>query len=131
MQRIKYNRHEFHQNKPEKREEILPAFLLDIPYLLYYGVIPSRSVINSVLLNGGGDGGMGPGTSWEPFEISEEEYEEVIKEWKKMDIKIEFLKGRFRYNPVMFIEDDDILKHWKHMNYLTASRKKYEELYIQ
>ncbi len=130
MRRIKYKRYEFHQNEPKKKEEFLHVFLLDIPYLLYYGVIPSRGVINEVLLKGGGDGGLGPGTSWETFEISEEEYKKVVKEWKQMDIEIEFKKGKFRYNPVIFIEDDDVLRHWRHMNYLAASRKKYEELYL-
>jgi len=130
MRWIKYKRHELHQGKPEERKEILHRFLLDIPYLLYFGVIPSRPAINEVLLSGGGDGGMSPGSSWDPFEISVEEYEEVVKAWKQMDINKEFKEGQFRYNPDMFIEDDEILKHWKHMSYLVASRKKYEELYL-
>lgn len=44
-----------------------------IPYLIIKR-IPPRVVINSVLKQGEVDAGMSGGSRWEPFELSEEEY---------------------------------------------------------
>src|SRR5258708_4282113 len=74
---IKYRRHESH-GPTESREAPLWAFFFDVPYLLVFGVFPPRHVLNSYLRIGGGDGGMSPGTSWEPFELTEDEYISVL-----------------------------------------------------
>lgn len=51
--------------------------LREIPYLLTYG-IPNRRVINSVLRKGIIDSGMSGGVEWEPFEIDEREFSDVV-----------------------------------------------------
>jgi hypothetical protein len=50
------------------------TFIYDIPYFPACGIFPPLHIINQVFSSGGGDGGMSPGASWEPFTISEEEY---------------------------------------------------------
>jgi hypothetical protein len=74
---VLYLRHEFRFD-PEPREAPLWAFFYDIPYLAACGIFPPRHLLNFRLGSGGGDGGMGPGASWEPFELSEAEYGEVL-----------------------------------------------------
>ena len=49
-----------------------------IPYLLIKR-IPPRVVINSVLKQGEADAGMSGGARWEPFELSNEEYNLVAE----------------------------------------------------
>jgi hypothetical protein len=129
MKKIKYIRHEFHL-PPENREAYLYHFIIDIPYLLYFGVIPSIDVINEVLITGG-DSGMSPGTEWEPFQINNNDYKKIKEYWKKMDINNELKNKNMRYNPIKFIEDEEILEIKNHLSYLEKSRKKYEKEYIK
>ncbi|TWI77346.1 hypothetical protein LZ24_00151 [Desulfobotulus alkaliphilus] len=84
MKVVKYLRHEFH-GEPEAREAALPVFVYDIPYLGHLGIFPDFFVLNEIFLSGGGDGGMGPGASWEPFSISEEEYEQLLDALEDLD----------------------------------------------
>ena len=61
----------------------LAEFLLISPLFVYelkaFGVIPPLHVINEKLSEGNYDAGMGGGSEWKPFEISKEEYEELIE----------------------------------------------------
>ena len=43
------------------------------------GVIPPLSVINEVMASGCHDAGMSGSTKWKPFQISQEEYEELVE----------------------------------------------------
>ncbi|MDG5816727.1 hypothetical protein QA601_16640 [Chitinispirillales bacterium ANBcel5] len=61
MKKVTYLRCDFHEERHEKRISFLYQFLLDVPYLMIRGVIPSLDAVNEVLMRGGGDGGMGPG----------------------------------------------------------------------
>ena len=131
MRSVKYKRHEFHQKHPSNKNEELHRFLLDIPYLLYFGVVPSREAINEVLREGGGDGGMSPGASWQPFELSEDEYWEIIERWDRMDISKERNDDHFRYDPKIFVKDYEIMNILRHGLYLSRSRKKYELFYLE
>ena len=130
MRSVNYKRHEFHDPDPWNRNEELHRFLLDVPYLLYFGVVPSREAINEFLKDGGGDGGMSPGASWTPFEINEDEYWEVVERWDQMNIAQELAEGHFRYDPKRFVQDYEIMNIPCHGDYLSRSRKKYESLYI-
>ena len=56
------------------------ALLRDVPYLLIGGLIPPLLVINEVLRKGMDDGGMSGGCRWVPFEITESEFAEVVRE---------------------------------------------------
>src|SRR4051794_12514481 len=108
MRWIKYKRHEPRHN-PRNRNEELHRFLLDVPYLLYFGVVPSRAAINEFLQLGGGDAGMSPSASWEPFEITEDEYWEILELWHRMETAKEIEDDHFRYDPKMFIQDFEIM----------------------
>lgn len=74
---VRYMRHEFRFD-PETCEAPLWAFLYDIPHLAACGIFPPRHLLNVKLKTGGGDSGMSPGASWEPFELSESEYAETV-----------------------------------------------------
>ena len=52
--------------------------LRDIPYLLIGGLIPPLPVANEVLGSGLDDAGMSGGCRWEPLELSEREFDEVL-----------------------------------------------------
>jgi len=66
---------------PERfpKEADLLQFILDIPYLLVFGLIPPISVLNDILRSGLDDAGMSGGCEWEPFEVGPEEYDELIQ----------------------------------------------------
>ena len=130
MRSVKYKRHEFRERYPSNRNEELHRFLLDLPYLMYFGVVPSLAVINEFLKSGGGDGGMSPGASWEPFEITEDEYWEIVERWDHMDITKERADDHFRHDPKVFVQDHEITSIPRHGDYLRRSRKKYESYYL-
>src|SRR5262245_4291946 len=52
--------------------------LRDIPYLLSSGIIPPLSVVNQILRSGLEDAGMSGGCRWKPFELSKDEFAEVL-----------------------------------------------------
>ncbi len=54
--------------------------VLAIPYLLHSKIVPPRSVLNEIFGKGIYDAGMSGGCSWKPFEISQEEYNELVEE---------------------------------------------------
>jgi hypothetical protein len=78
MRKMRYRRHEF-RHEPVEQTGTLLTFVYDIPSFAACGVFPPLHILNQVLESGGGDGGMSPGTSWEPFAISPEEYEELFR----------------------------------------------------
>ena len=61
----------------------LDEFLLISPLFVYelkvFGVIPPLHVINEKLSKGNYDAGMGGCSEWKPFEITKEEYEELVE----------------------------------------------------
>ena len=59
MRTVKYERLELHQAEPERCSAVFEEFVLDVPYLVFYGVIPPLDVLNEVLKGGGGDAGCG------------------------------------------------------------------------
>jgi hypothetical protein len=84
--KVSYVRHGFHSDD-EPRVAPLAVFVLDVPYLISpNGFIPSRRVMNQVLSKGGGDAGMSPGASWEPFSLDEAEYEALLHELLEIDV---------------------------------------------
>jgi hypothetical protein len=58
----------------------LVDLILAIPYLMHSDVIPSLAELNVVFRKGIRDAGMSGGCKWKPFEITEEEYKELIEE---------------------------------------------------
>jgi hypothetical protein len=74
LKAVKYYLHEPGYQYPVPREESLLVFIYSIPRFAVCGIFPPLHVANHILMSGGGDGGMGPGTSWSPFELSRDEY---------------------------------------------------------
>ena len=54
--------------------------LLDIPYFVFADVLPTFEALNAMLATGIRDAGMSGGIEWKPFQISPEEYREVVEE---------------------------------------------------
>lgn len=124
MKEIEYTRHEFHAD-PQRCKAELPFFLLDIPYLFFGGVIPPLAVINSVLKRGGGDAGMSPGASWEPFTLTEAEYEQLVQELLSLDLGEAKRKARFVQQPLT--HDPALHNHRDLFHWLRAAREKYPQ----
>lgn len=107
LRRVRYSRHHgmWHGNRADPMENSLLAFVYDIPYFGACGVFPPHHLLNQFLLGGGDQGGMGPGTTWEPFSISLEEYRDFAEAVRT--IRPEMLRGRARYADVQFIFDPE------------------------
>lgn len=126
MRTVRYKQSEYLIPWKWRKRNPLYRFILDIPYALYFSVVPSRMALNEVLLTGSSGGGMGPGLYWEPFEITEDEYEKVIEAWKNFDLR-KVLKYRVEDIPDLgFIFDEGIQAIPSHLEYLQRSREKYE-----
>lgn len=110
-----------------KKEGTLLDLVLDIFYLMQNtGVIPPLVVLNQVLKTGGGNGGMGPGTSWRRFQIKEAEYEELVEELLKLDIE----KARVDHPYVSFtkvIVDPELMQCTDYDDWYFGSIDKYKD----
>jgi hypothetical protein len=54
--------------------------LFELPYFIGFGwPFPAHAQLNSLLRRGYEDGGMSCGCAWTPFELSTEEYAEVVQ----------------------------------------------------
>lgn len=91
----------------------LYALLLDCPYFFSSidqesstYLIPPFNVVNEYLKTGGNDGVMSPGNIWESFEISEEEYENLVD--KLLNLNLKELKKEHIYAPSKFIIDTEL-----------------------
>lgn len=83
-QDIPYVLHDPHHDPVEARGSLL-KLVYDIPYFGACGVFPPFHLANQWFAQGGGDGGMGPGASWEPFSISQETYAQLTMQVEKTD----------------------------------------------
>jgi hypothetical protein len=54
-------------------------FVLDLPYLFTFDHIPPIEVLNDIFKSGLEDAGMSGGCQWKPFEISHDEYNELVQ----------------------------------------------------
>jgi hypothetical protein len=60
-----------------KKRGTLADLLASVPYLLSARLIPPLRVVNDVLRKGVRDAGMSGGSAWEPFEITQPEWEDL------------------------------------------------------
>jgi hypothetical protein len=74
-------------------------FVFDVPYLLSRGVIPPLHVMNEVLKEGGGEAGMSPSTTWETFELSGDEYDELVFALQSANIESLQVSQKSRFIP--------------------------------
>jgi hypothetical protein len=128
MRTVAYVRHEYHGD-PERRNAELPVLVYDIPYFGACGIFPPRHVMNEFLLTGGGDGGMSPGASWQPFELSRGEYDELVQAVKLLDPQS--LGDRARYTRVKFEFDSsfDHIETWE--SWLEAVCQKHRDAFLR
>jgi hypothetical protein len=75
---IKYSRQDWYQCECGEREEPLSTFLYDLPNLTACNVLPPLHILNILLARGWAGGSMSPKFTWNPFEISELEYQEIL-----------------------------------------------------
>ncbi len=112
MKRIVYERHEFH-GEPERRSAELSVLVYDIPYIGACGIFPPLHIVNEIFASGGSEGGMSPGATWQPFEISSAEYEELVEVIRFLDPQS--LGDRARYTGVKYEFDSDFddIREWQ------------------
>jgi hypothetical protein len=122
---VKYTTYWAYGGKGDKREAPLWDFILDIPYLMENtGAIPPYHVLNEVLQKGGNSGGMGPGTKWRPFSISQEEYNEFLVKMQALDLEnIRERHPYVRFSEVVLDEELNMLED--HRQWLKATFAKY------
>lgn len=65
----------------------LADFIQDIPYFLSFNLIPPLSVMNEKFSSGEDDAGMSGGCVWEPFTLTQSEYEELVRELQERGLK--------------------------------------------
>ena len=113
MKKVKY-KVSWDLNKPQEREGELYELFIDYPYSFRRlsneeKLIPSFEVLRGIALQGGGSGGMSPGATWEPFELTRQDYEDLIL--KLMNLDYEKEKKAHPYLPEKFIIDQELNKH--------------------
>ena len=125
MRIVKYKKTEFLMPWKFSKKNSLYRFILDIPYGLYFSVVPSFCAINEVLLKGSAGGGMGTGLIWGAFDITKPEYDEVLEVWKTFDLRTVHKFKPSDIPDLSFIFDDEIMAIPHHLDYLSKSREKY------
>ena len=65
----------------------LADFVEEIPYFLTFNLIPPLSVINEEFRTGEHDAGMSGGCVWEPFTITQEEFDELVQELQNRGLR--------------------------------------------
>ena len=94
LRRISYVRHEF-PGRSSNREGSLLVLVYDIPYFGACGVFPPFHLLNQFLLTGGSQGGMSPGATWQPFSLSEQEYQDLAAAVRAVSPKTLLRKARY------------------------------------
>jgi hypothetical protein len=88
------------------------------------GVIPPLAVLNQVLQGGGNAGGMGPGTTWKPFTITEQEYDELVAALVELDVA-----AAKQAHPYVAFEhiiiDNELNACTEHLDWLQQVSRKY------
>jgi hypothetical protein len=125
MQSVNYKTHWSYGGQGVKRKALLADFILDILYLMEIkGVIPPLHILNEVLLKGGNTGGMGPGTSWRPFSISENEYKELVEALLQLEVsEAKKIHPYIRFEKVTV--DQDLHQKTTYLEWLEAITAKY------
>ncbi|MCQ3930460.1 MAG: hypothetical protein DPW16_08355 [Chloroflexi bacterium] len=124
MRTVKYKTHWSYLGSGVKRQGLLAEFVLDVIYLMHRGIIPPFHILNQVLQGGGYNGGMGPGTSWRPFTITEAEYEELVEALLKLDAA-EAKKQHPYIDSEKVIVDETLHQYTTFLEWLGAVTEKY------
>lgn len=106
---IKYSR-QGERSLDADREEALSIFLYELPGLTACNVFPPRHILNSLLRRGWAGGNLNrPFFTWKPFEISEQELQELLPkllnpDWRVLSNKLWRIRLPMKIDP----EFDDI-----------------------
>ncbi|HHH49429.1 MAG TPA: hypothetical protein ENK52_00440 [Saprospiraceae bacterium] len=121
MRIIEYQRHEFHSD-PEYRKSKMSIFVYDIPYFGACGIFPPFHIINEIFQTGGSQGGMSPGATWQPFQIEQDEYDELVQTIKTLDP--ETLGDNARYTWVKFEFDSSLyyITEWEKWRFAVCNK---------
>jgi hypothetical protein len=115
LRRVDYVRHEF-PGRTSKRQDSLLVMVYDIPYLGACGVFPPLHLLNQVLLSGGSQSGMSPGTTWQPFSLSEREYQDLVAAVRSVAPNV--LRGRARYADIPYTFDPSFDRHQDYFDWM-------------
>jgi len=127
---IRYRKTEYLIPWRFKRRKTVDRFILDIPYGLYFSIVPSMQALNELLQVGKAGGGMGTGVTWEPFTVTRTQYDAITDLWRDFDLR-SVLKIRESVIPdLSFVFDGEILSIPTHGGYLRASSKKFASRYF-
>jgi hypothetical protein len=114
---VEYVRHEF-RHPPERVSASLLAFVYDVPYLAACGVLPPLDLLNERLLSGGEEGGMTPGATGEPFQVSSDEYTMLLA--AIADVPISQIRPNARYAFRPYTRDPPFDSYQGYIAWLTA-----------
>jgi hypothetical protein len=90
-----------------KKPVTVVGLVREIPYLIQSGFLPSRKVLNDIFSRGINDAGMSGGCEWEPFQITEEGFSELVN--KATDIN----GSKVSYSvPPDWVEDIEDFQIW-------------------
>ena len=93
-------------------------FIYRSGYILACNIFPPRHILNEELSVGGSSGGMGTGVTWEPFQLSLETYQEVMRK----------TLSSARDNRARQLKLDQSLDHHKtKLAWLSAACKKHRQ----
>lgn len=122
LRRVRYVRHEY-PGRMWPREESLLAMIYDIPYFGVCGIFPPFHLLNQLLRRGGSQGGMSPGATWEPFSLSEHEYDALVAAVRAIPPK--HLRQRARYAGHPFEFDPSFDHHQDYFEWVSAVCEKH------
>ena len=107
----------------EQKECNLADFIEAVPYLMLSRVIPSREAINEVLQRGEFGGGMSPGAKWDSFQMTQDEYDEVVRYW----FRAEGNSALGWKSAEKYVLDKEITCEKTHLGYGTKCAQKYRK----
>lgn len=110
------------RGSPEARRAPLWAFLMDLPYFGACGIFPPLHHLNAILKSG-----THVGATWEPFELSEEEYQNVLPRLVNPDANL--LAQYSRYEWQVFEVDPDLDKFTDFAEWQRRACEKHGQAY--
>jgi len=98
----------------------LADFVREIPYFLTFDLIPPLSVMNEEFRSGEDDAGMSGGCMWEPFVITQDEFDELVQELQN--------RGMRSVEPPQWVKDKTDWHIWKFEYELGVPSEEHERL---
>lgn len=133
VKEITYKRYEYTSALVGDEDTIhtgtLLTFVYDIPYFDACGVFPPMHIANQIFLRGEAGGGMSPGTSWEPFTVTDAEYGTLIEAIQ--DTPLEEIKPHARYAFVKFKFDHSLDGIGTWLEWFSACCEKHRQSWHQ